>query len=128
MDDDDVRTLAEEGRERGELAVRLAGEVEAHGHEWLNRIKSKPPTSDHERAEIQAKSKEFRRLATQRLDDLEKACRQAADVASTLGQLAADDWVTVLRVQLAPILEGEASTAKALAFLLEVCAAMDAVS
>jgi hypothetical protein len=128
MADSDVRRLAEEGRERGQLAVKLAAEAEALGQAWLDRIESQPPASEQEQTELREKSQEFRRLVAQRLDDLKKGCASAAAVVSTLDELAPDDRATVLAVQLAPILEGEAATARALAFLLEVCAAMENAS
>ena len=125
MADNEVRRLAEEGRERGRLAVMLAAEAETLGHAWLDRIESQRPASEQERTELREKSQEFRQLVDQRLDDLKKGCASAAAVVSTLDELAPEDRVTVLGVQLAPILEGEAATAKALGFLLEVCAAME---
>ncbi len=128
MADAAIRKKAEEGQEKARTVVQHAKEVEALSQLWLDRAIANPPRTNEERAEFSERAAQFRSLATDRLAYVSQACLAAATLAGQLEELAPEDQALALRIQLAPILEAEAATARAIALVLDAYSAMEAVS
>jgi hypothetical protein len=128
MADDAVRKEAEEGQEQARSVTRKAQEVEGLAQVWLDRAMANPPKTNPEREEFRARAAEFRRIASDRLADTSQALMVASTLTKKLDEWELDDQALVLRIQLAPILEAEAATARAIALVLDTCRAMEAAS
>lgn len=128
MANDAVRKKAEEGQMQARSVAEKAREVEELAQVWLDRAIANPPKTNQERDGFRARAVEFRRLASDRLTDSSQALMVASTLTTNLTEWEPDDQALVLRVQLAPILEAEAATARAIALVLDACRAMEAVS
>ncbi len=87
-----------------------------------------PPKAKPEREEFRARAAEFQRIAFDRLTDTGQALMAASILTMKLAEWEPDDQALVLRIQLAPILEAEAATARAVALVFDACRAMEAAS
>jgi division protein CdvB (Snf7/Vps24/ESCRT-III family) len=121
MVDPDIELVADIGAELGEKAIALAEQTEQAVQTW----KSQLPSADPADAQLRAKAEEFRAMKDDRLAILAQACEKIAELISRLDEIASDRQVTVLRTQIATILNGEAATARALASVQELCIAID---
>jgi hypothetical protein len=128
MADEAVRKKAEEGQKQARSVTESAEEVEALAQLWLDRAIASPPKTDPERDEFSERATEFRRIAVDRLTYVSQALMAASVLTAKLDEWGLDDQALVLRIQLAPILEAEAATARAVALVFDAYRAMEAVS
>jgi hypothetical protein len=124
MADERVRKKAEEGQEQARSVTGKAREVEEFAQLWLNRAIANPPKTEEERDEFRARAAEFHRIATERLTQTSQALAAALTLTASLDEWDLDDQALVLRIQLAPILEAEAGTARAVALVFDAYRAM----
>jgi hypothetical protein len=122
MVDPDIELLADIGAELGEKAIALAEQTEQAAQTWKSQLPSADPA---DAPQLRAKAEEFRAMKDDRLAILAQACEKIAELISRLDEIAPDRQVTVLRTQIATILNGEAATARALASVQELCIAID---
>src|SRR4029077_15050075 len=124
MADEAVRKKAEEGQNQARTVTQQAREVEEFAQLWLDRAIANPPKTDEERDEFGARAAEFRRIATDRLTYVSQALMAASVLTTKLDEWEIDEQALVLRIQLAPILEAEAATTRAVALVFDAYRAM----
>jgi hypothetical protein len=124
MADEGVRKKAEEGQGQARTVTENARQVEEFAQLWLDRAMANPPQTDEERNEFRARATEFRRIAADRLTCVSQALMAASILTRKLDEWEIDDQALVLRIQLAPILEAEAATTRAVALVFDAYRAM----